>query len=115
MPDDLAQTVEESTATTSVSPSASPTSAKPTPSVSAPTSQVPAPTEEGPAPVAVDPSVLRDILDGVNTANAFLEGEPTSAPTGPLVLDDMQFGALGIGLAFIIALLGALLIATVRR
>lgn len=115
MPDDFAQTVEESTATTSVSPSASPTSAKPTPSVSAPTTQVPAPTEEGPVPVAVDPSILKDLVDGVNTLNTFIEGEPASAPTGPLVLDDMQFGALGIGLAFVIALLGALLIATVRR
>lgn len=57
---------------------------------------------------------LRELLDGINSVNTQLEGGDT-AVTGPLVLDPDQFGALGLALVLVIALLAALLIIGLRR
>ena len=75
--------------------------------------------EPVPPPTAVlDPATgdqLRDLLDGINEINAVMEGQSTTAPAGPTVLDADQFGALAVGFALVVALLAALLVVSLRR
>jgi hypothetical protein len=64
---------------------------------------------------AVDEVVLQELVNGVNSMNTMLEGGDPAADGGVLVLDGMQFGAVGIALALIVALLAVQLVLLMRR
>lgn len=86
----------------------------PEPPVELPTAP---PPEPPPAPEPPEPVLgeaeLRELLDGLNAMNTTLEGGSELPAT--VALDPMQFGALGLGLALVLALLGFLAVVVMRR
>lgn len=95
------------TVTVSVFPTPSPV---PDPPAPPPADPPPAPPE-GPQ---LDDALVLDLVEGINGLNVMLEGD-SAGPTGPLMLDPVQFGVLGVGFALVIALLAALFVLTLRR
>ena len=86
-----------------------PTPVQPPPEPPAP----PPPPPEPPAEPVLGEAELRELLDGLNTMNTTLEGGSELPST--VLLDPMQFGALGLGLALVLALLGFFAVAVLRR
>lgn len=104
---------------TDVSPSPTPTVTETVTEFPPPPVVDPLPPESvAPATAVLDPATgdqLRDLLDGINSVNAVMEGQTVTDPAGPLELHADQFGALALGLALVVALLAALLVVSLRR
>lgn len=83
----------------------------------------PAPEPPPPPPPPPEPSdvpeqvlgeaELRELLNGLNSVNTALEGG-TEVPA-QITLDPMQFGAIGVALALVLALLAFLAVVAMRR
>lgn len=88
------------------------------PPAPSPVPDLPAPPAElPPAPPALDPQVVTDLTNGINQLNTVLEGGEVAGETagGVLLLDSVQFGVIGVGLALVVALLAALFVVGLRR
>lgn len=71
----------------------------------------PEPTEV-PEPVLGE-AELRELLNGLNSVNTALEGG--SELPAQVTLDPMQFGAIGVALALVLALVAFLAVVAMRR